>query len=69
MAGTESLVLLILCALLLACVSSYIGGRVHQQRRAADQHQAAFRDGFHRASTALAGLTIGASDGDGAGRR
>jgi hypothetical protein len=42
------------CALTLASVSSYIGGRVHQQRRGDDQRRTAFREGFLRASTTLA---------------
>ena len=69
MAGTEIIVLLLLCALLMGCVSSYIGGRVHQRSRTADQRRDAFRDGFHRASTALSALSVAASARDGAGGR
>lgn len=65
MAATE-IVLQFFCAVALASVSSYIGGRVHQQRREDDRHRSAFREGFLRASATL--VTLVAS-GERAGPR
>lgn len=54
-----AIVLQFVCALTLASVSSYIGGRVHQQRREDDRRRTAFRDGFIRASATLVALLAG----------
>ncbi|SDT62550.1 hypothetical protein [Actinoplanes derwentensis] len=43
-----------LCALAVACVSAYIGGRVHQRHREHHLRRAAFRNGFRHASAAFA---------------
>jgi hypothetical protein len=51
---TEIMIVQFLCALALASISAYIGGRVHQRRREDDQRRAAFRAGFVQASAALA---------------
>ena len=58
MTATE-IVLQFVCALTLASVSSYIGGRVHQQRREEDRRRTAFREGFLRASATLVVLVAG----------
>jgi hypothetical protein len=58
MRATE-IVLLFVCALTLASVSSYIGGRVHQQRREDDRRRTAFREGFLQASATLVPLVAG----------
>jgi hypothetical protein len=58
MTATE-IVLQFVCALTLASVSSYIGGRVHQQRRKDDRRRTAFREGFLRASATLVALVPG----------
>jgi len=55
MTATE-IVLQFVCVLALASVSSYIGGRVHQQRREDDRRRTAFREGFLRASATLVTL-------------
>lgn len=58
MTATE-IVLQFVCALTLASVSSYIGGRVHQQRREDDRRRTAFREGFVHASATFVVLVAG----------
>ncbi|HWS38467.1 MAG TPA: hypothetical protein VN408_37735 [Actinoplanes sp.] len=43
-----------LCALVVACASAYLGGRVHQRHREQHLRRAAFRNGFRHASAAFA---------------
>jgi hypothetical protein len=54
----EIVVIQFVCALTLASISSYLGGRVHQRRRENDQRRTAFREGFRRASATVAALSI-----------
>ncbi|GAA1628858.1 hypothetical protein [Actinoplanes couchii] len=44
-----------LCALVVACLSAYAGGRVHQRQREQHRRRAAFRDGYRHASAGFAG--------------
>jgi hypothetical protein len=59
MTTTEIVVLQFLCALALASVSSYLGGRVHQRRREDQRRRTAFREGFLRATAAVVALGVG----------
>lgn len=54
-----------LCALSVASVISYIGGRVHQRRREDDQRRDAFRQGYLRASASAGGAPFRTTEAGG----
>lgn len=54
MTPARTVLLEMACALAVACVSAYIGGRVHQRNREQHLRRAAFRKGFRHASAAFA---------------